>query len=45
VPYIPQSDAKDDPADAYKLAELLHFKPRLFDPIQHRSREAQTDLS
>lgn len=45
VPYIHQSDAKDDPGDAYKLAELLYFKPRLLHPIQHRSREAQADLS
>ena len=45
VPYICQSDAKDDPGDAYKLAELLYFKPRLLHPIQHRSREAQADLS
>src|SRR5580693_1925684 len=45
VPYIHQSDDKDDPGDAYKLAELLYFKPRLLHPIQHRSREAQADLS
>jgi transposase len=45
VPYIHQSDAKDDPGDAYKLAELVHFKPQLLHPIQHRSREAQADLS
>jgi transposase len=45
VPYIHQSDDKDDPGDAYKLAELLYFKPRLLHPIQHRSREAQVDLS
>lgn len=45
VPYICQSDAKDDPGDAYKLAELLYFKPRLLHPIQHRSRETQADLS
>jgi transposase len=45
VPYIHQSDAKDDRGDAYKLAELVHFKPQLLHPIQHRSREAQADLS
>jgi len=45
VPYIHQSDDKDDPGDAYKLAELLYFKPRLLHPVQHRSREAQADLS
>jgi len=45
VAYITQSDDKDDPGDAYKLAELVHFKPRLLHPIQHRSQEAQADLS
>lgn len=45
VAYISASDDKDDPGDAYKLAELVHFKPQLLHPIQHRSREAQTDLS
>lgn len=45
VPYIHQSDDKDDPGDAYKLAELVHLKPRLLHPIQHRSRTAQADLS
>jgi hypothetical protein len=37
--------SQDDLQDAYKLAELLYFKPRLLHPIQHRSREAQADLS
>ena len=45
VAYISASDDKDDPGDAYKLAELVHFKPQLLHPIQHRSREAQADLS
>ena len=36
---------KDDPGDAYKLAELVYFKPRLLHPIQHGSQEAQADLS
>jgi transposase len=45
VPYIHDSDDKDDPGDAYKLAELVYFKPRLLHPIQHRSQEAQADLS
>jgi transposase len=45
VPYIHQSDDKDDPGDAYKLGELVYFKPRLLHPIQHRSQEAQADLS
>lgn len=45
VPYIHESDDKDDSGDAYKLAELVHLKPRLLHPIQHRSQEAQADLS
>jgi transposase len=45
VPYIHDSDDKDDPGDAYKLAELVHFKPRLLHPIQHRRQEAQADLT
>jgi transposase len=43
--YIYQGDDKNDPGDAYKLAELVHFRPRLLHPIQHRSREAQADLT
>lgn len=39
------SDDKNDPGDAYKLAEMAHFKPRLLHPIQHRSGEAQAHLS
>ncbi len=45
VAYIYGSDDKDDPGDAYKLAELVHLKPRLLHPIQHRSQQAQADLS
>lgn len=45
VAYIHDSDDKNDPGDAYKLAELVFFKPRLLHPIQHRSAEAQADLS
>ena len=45
VSYIHQSYDKDYPVDAYKLAELVYFKPRLLHPIQHRSQEAQADLS
>ena len=45
VAYIHESDDKDDPGDAYKLAELVHFKPRLLHPIQHRSQAAQADLT
>ena len=41
VAYIYESDDKDDPGDAYKLAELVHFKPRLLHPIQHRSQALQ----
>ena len=45
VAYIYESDDKDDPGDAYKLAELVHFKPRLLHPIRHRSQARQADLS
>jgi len=45
VAYISDCDDKNDPGDAYKLAELVYFKPRLLHPIQHRSQEAQADLS
>ena len=45
VPYIHDSDDKHDPGDAYKLAELVHFKPQLLHPIRHRSQEIQADLS
>ena len=45
VAYITQSDDKNDLGDAYKLAELVHFKPRLLHPIEHRSPEMQADLS
>lgn len=45
VAYIHQSDAKNDPGDAYKLAELAHFRPQLLHPIQHRSEATQADLS
>lgn len=45
VPYISQADDKDDPGDAYKLAEVVYMKPRLLCPIKHRSCQAQADLS
>jgi transposase len=45
VPYIHESDGKNDPGDAYKLAELVYLKPRLLHPIQHRSRQQQQDLA
>ena len=45
VAYMYESDDKDDPGDACKLAELVHFKPRLLHPIQHRSQALQADLS
>jgi transposase len=45
VPYIHESDSKNDPGDAYKLAELVYLKPRLLHPIQHRSRQQQQDLA
>jgi transposase len=43
--YIWNSDDKHDAGDAQKLAELVHFKPRLLHPIQHRSEQKQADLS
>ena len=45
VPYITASDDKDDPEDAYKLAELVYFKPRLLHPVLRRSEQMQADLS
>jgi transposase len=45
VAYIHDSDEKNDGEDARKLAELVHFKPRLLHPIQHRGEEAQADLT
>jgi transposase len=45
VPYIHQSNDKDDPGDAYKLGELVYMNPELLHAIQHRSREQQADLS
>ena len=45
VSCISKSDDKNDPGDAYKLAELVYFKPRLLHPIQHRGRQVQADLS
>lgn len=45
VPYIHESDGKNDAGDAYKLAELVHLKPRLLHPIEHRSAEQQQDLT
>ena len=43
--YLHQADDKNDRGDAYKLAELVYFKPGLLHPIRHRSQEAQADLS
>jgi transposase len=45
VPYIHDSDDKHDRGDAAKLSELVHFKPQLLHPIQHRSGETQADLT
>jgi hypothetical protein len=39
--YISQSNDKDDPGDAYKLAELLCWKPWLLHPIQYRSDQTK----
>jgi transposase len=45
VRLIGQSRRKDDRLDAQALARLARIDPRLLSPIQHRSAQAQTDLS
>ena len=42
---ISQSDSKSDRVDALMLAELGRAMPRLLNPVQHRSAEAQEDLA
>jgi transposase len=42
---ISQSDSKSDRVDALMLAELGRAMPRLLNPVQHRSAEAQADLA
>ena len=43
--WITRSDAKNDPADARKLALLLRADARLLHPIEHRSAEQQRELA
>jgi transposase len=45
VPLIGESRRKDDKIDAQVLARLARIDPQLLSPIQHRSAEAQADLS
>jgi transposase len=45
VRLIGQSRRKDDRVDAQALARLARIDPRLLSPIQHRSAQAQADLS
>jgi transposase len=45
VRLIGQSRRKDDRLDAQALARLARIDPRLLSPIQHRSAQAQADLS
>jgi transposase len=45
VRLIGESRQKDDRLDAQALARLARIDPRLLSPIQHRSAQAQADLS
>lgn len=45
VRLIGESRRKDDRLDAQALARLVRIDPRLVSPIQHRSAQAQADLS
>jgi transposase len=45
VRLIGESRRKDDKIDAQALARLARIDPQLLSPIQHRSAEAQADLS
>ena len=45
VRLIGESRRKDDKIDAQVLARLARIDPQLLSPIQHRSAEAQADLS
>ena len=45
VRLIGESRRKDDKIDAQTLARLARIDPQLLSPIQHRSAEAQADLS
>ena len=43
--WITQSDTKNDPADARKLALLAHADLRLLAPVEHRTAEQQAELA
>jgi transposase len=45
VRLIGESRRKDDRLDAQALARLARIDPRLLSPVQHRSAQAQADLS
>jgi transposase len=45
VRLIGESSRKDDRLDARMLARLARLDPRLLSPVQHRSAEAQIDLT
>ncbi len=45
IPSISESNSKSDPNDAEQLARLARVDPKLLHPIQHRSLEAQADLT
>ena len=45
VRLIGESRRKDDRLDAQALARLARIDPKLLSPIQHRSAQAQADLS
>lgn len=44
VQYISGRDDKNDPGDAYKLAELSCVRPSMLHPILHRKRQEQVHL-
>ncbi len=45
VPWITQSNRKDDRHDARTLARLARIDPELFGPVRHRSAQAQIHLT
>jgi len=45
VRLIGESRKKDDRLDAQTLARLARIDPQLLSPVQHRSRQAQADLT
>jgi transposase len=44
VQYISGGDDKNDPGDAYKLAELSYVRPSMLHAISHRKRQEQVHL-